>query len=119
MKTRRALLFSTMPAVLGLSNCMMFHKTSPGFHPVWTPNDGAWPAKSLAAPAGFTLTPYQAYEITRESRSLSLKHRWDLYADSRYYYVHDTFLGDSPKEAHKYGLCIDGRTGKIEKNLPR
>lgn len=105
--------------MLGLSGCMMFHRTSSGFHPVWTPKGSEWPAKSLAAPAGFTITPYQAYEITRENKSRSLKHQWHLYADSRYYYVHDTFLGDSPKEVHRYGLCIDGETGKIEKNLAR
>jgi hypothetical protein len=32
---------------------------------------------------------------------------------------HDTFLGDSPKEVHKQGMCIDGRTGKIVKDVPR
>lgn len=96
-----------------LTGCMMLHRVPTGFHAVWTPKDGKWPERSLTAPAGFKVTPYEAYEITRKGFHRSLKHRWHLYADASHYYVHDTFLGDSPQEAHKHGLRIDGRTGRV------
>lgn len=71
------------------------------------------PPSDLPAPVGFTVTPAQAFEIARESKMISLKHVWHVYADSAYYYVHDTFLGDSPHRAYAQGVRIDGRTGEI------
>ena len=113
MTTRRLLLLSVLPVLFSLSGCMVFHRVPADFRPVWTPEKGEWPPKTMGAPAGFTITPYQAFEITRKGFHRSLKHQWHLYADSKYYYVHDAFLGDSPKEVHKYGMRIDGRTGKV------
>lgn len=83
------------------------------FQAVWT-QPGSPPAE-LAAPVGFTISPAQAHNIVREARILSLKHQWSIYADSRNYYVHDTFLGDSPREAFRHGARIDGKTGAILK----
>lgn len=78
---------------------------------VWT--EKAPPPVDLAAPAGFSVTPVRAYFVVLDSRSLSMKHAWHVYADSRYYYVHDTFLGDSPGRAYAQGVRVDGQTGEI------
>ena len=78
---------------------------------VWT--EKTPPPADLAAPAGFGITPAKAYSVVFDSRALSLKHIWYVYADSRYYYVHDTFLGDSPRRAFAQGVRIDGQTGEI------
>ena len=71
------------------------------------------PPADLPPPSGFTVTPAQAVSAARESGSLSLKHVWHVYADSGYYYVHDTFLGDSPRRAFVQGVRVDGKTGEI------
>lgn len=82
------------------------------FRAVWT--QIGWPPSDLPAPSGFSVTPAQAFSIiARTPWTLSLKHDWDIYADSRYYYVHDTFLSDSQRRAFKQGVRVDGRTGKI------
>ncbi len=73
------------------------------------------PPADLAAPTGFVVTPSKAYSVVLDSRALSMKHVWHVYADSRYYYVHDTFLGDSPSRAYAQGVGIDGQTGEIVK----
>jgi len=73
------------------------------------------PPPDLPPPAGFTVSPLQAYSTVSDSRALTLKHVWHLYADSRYYYVHDTFLGDSPRRAFAQGVRLDGRSGEIVK----
>jgi hypothetical protein len=83
-----------------------------GIKPVWT--HAGQPSSETAAPPQFRVTPVEAFRIARESRQLSLKHHWHLYADSKFYYIHDTFLGDGPHRAFKYGLRIDGRTGAIQ-----
>lgn len=85
----------------------------PQFQAVWT-QPGSPPAE-LATPAGFSISPAEAHNIVRESRLLSLKHHWSIYADSQNYYVHDTFLGNSPREAFRHGVQVDGRTGAILK----
>jgi hypothetical protein len=71
------------------------------------------PPADLPTPAGFTVSPAQAYSIVWDSRRLSLKHVWHIYADSQYYYVHDAFLRDSPRLALTVGVRVDGQTGKI------
>ena len=78
---------------------------------VWTER-GA-PPSTVASPTGFRVSPSRAYVIARDSRRLSLKHIWHIYADSRYYYVHDTFLGSGATRARATGLRIDGLTGEI------
>lgn len=81
---------------------------------MWTQRE--WPPAEWAAPAGFSVTPRQAYEIVRETPwTLSLKHVWHLHADGRYYYVHDTFGGDGAFRAFQQGVRVDGRTGEIVK----
>jgi hypothetical protein len=81
------------------------------FQAVWT-QPGSPPVE-LAAPAGFTISPAQAYDAVHAARIFSLKHQWSIYADAQNYYVHDTFLGDSPREAFRHGVRIDGKTGTI------
>lgn len=78
---------------------------------VW--KEKAPPPSDLAASAGFAITPSKAYSVVFDLRALSLKHVWHIYADSRYYYVHDAFLGDSPRRAYAQGVRIDGQTGEI------
>jgi hypothetical protein len=98
---------------IGISSC----GTIPSdFRPVWIhpgiPPDQ--PQEHLPAPSGFGITTSQAYRTAWNSRRLSLKHQWSLYADSNYYYVHDTFLGDSTNRAFRQGLRINGRSGANE-----
>ena len=78
---------------------------------VWT--QSAAPSEQLAAPPGFIVSPAQVYSKVWDSRALSLKHNWHIYADSQYYYVHDTFLGDGKRQAFAQGVRIDGQTGEI------
>ncbi len=78
---------------------------------VWT--EGMRPPPDLATPAGFAISPSEAYSVAWDSRALSWKHIWHIYADSRFYYVHDIFLGDSPRRVFVQGLRIDGRIGGI------
>lgn len=78
---------------------------------VWTQPTA--PPTDLPPPYGFTVSPLQAYSAIWDSRALSMKHVCHIYADSRYYYIHDTFLGDSPRRALAQGVRIDGQTGEI------
>lgn len=97
-----------------LALCLMFvgcDTASRDVHPVWT--QPTLPPADLPPPSGFKITPAQAVSAARESGALSLKHVWHIYADSDYYYVHDTFLGDSPRRAFTQGIRVDGRTGEI------
>lgn len=88
---------------------------SRNIHSVWQGGIVPKPAATLPAPAGFSITPAQAHAIVWESRMLSLKHHWHLYADTQYYYMLDTFLGDSPRKAYRVGVRIDGKPGEIAK----
>jgi len=80
---------------------------------VWT--QPIKPPSDLPAPPGFLITPAQAYSAAWDARALSLKHTWYVYADSRYYYVHDIFLGATPHRAYVQGVRIDGQTREIVK----
>lgn len=93
--------------VLGLPGCT----TPRNIHAVWT--KPGTPPLDMSAPEGFTLTPAKAYSVVWDARALSLKHSWDIYSDSRYYYIHDTFLGSGPERAFKQGIRVDGGTGEI------
>ncbi len=86
------------------------------FRAVWT--QASLPPAGLQKPVGFKVTPRQACETIAESNSLPLKHVWHIYADSQYYYVHDTFLSDGARRAHKQGVRIDGRTGELVRREP-
>ncbi|HPY31464.1 MAG TPA: hypothetical protein PLT00_13705 [Verrucomicrobiota bacterium] len=81
------------------------------FRSVWT--DVTPPPTGLPAPAGFAVTPAEAYAVVFDSRRLSLKHVWHIYADSHDYYVHDAFLGASPRRAFTQGVRVDGRTAEV------
>ena len=81
-----------------------------GIRKVW---DGSTPPANLAAPSGFTVTPAQAARVARGSNAISLKSKWTIYADSKYYYFHDAFFGDEPYRAYVNGLRVDGRTGRV------
>src|SRR5438045_2057292 len=89
-------------------------KTHEQVRALWT-KDTAPPA-DMSAPVGFTVKPAQALTIARESRALSLKHVWHVYAGSRYYYIHDAFWGSRARLAYLQGLRVDGQTGEI---IPR
>jgi hypothetical protein len=102
----------TLLTTLALSFMMLGCATAPKHvHAVWT--QPTPPPADLPVPPGFTITPTQAVAAARDSRLISLKHISHIYADSRYYYVHDTFLGDSPRRAYVQGVRVDGQTGEI------
>jgi hypothetical protein len=68
----------------------------------------------LPAPSGFSVTPAQAGSIiTQTPWTLSLKHDCQIYADSCYYYVRDTFFNDGQRRAFTQGVRVDGKTGEI------
>lgn len=94
-----------------LAFCLLGCAPIQDIHPVWT--KPSTPPLDMPAPEGFTITPAQAYSVVWDARALSLKHNWDIYSDSRYYYVLDTFLGSGPQRAFKQGIRVDGRTGEI------
>jgi hypothetical protein len=79
--------------------------------PLWTKD--AFPPRDLAAPSGFSVTPAQALAAVRDSGTLSLKHYWYVYADSRYYYIDDAFLGSNARTAYQRGRRVDGQTGEF------
>lgn len=82
------------------------------FRPIW--KQASPPPSDLTAPAGFEITPAQAFAKVRETPwALSLKHPWHVYADSRYYYFHDVFLDGNLRAAYTQGIRVDGRTGEI------
>jgi hypothetical protein len=102
----------TLLAILMLCMVAVGCATVPrDLHAVW--QEQTPPPSDLAAPAGFVITPSKAYSVVLDSRALSLKHVWHIYADSRFYYVHDAFLGDSPHQAYAQGVRIDGQSGEI------
>lgn len=106
-----ARVFLSLLGVVLLGGCAGIPR---GFHAVWTLPFP--PPADLDAPAGFTVTPAQAFQIARDSRQLSLKHLWHLYADANHYFVHDSFPGVGAHRAYKQSLHIDGRTGKVVKH---
>lgn len=80
---------------------------------VWT--EDSWPAKDINTPASFLVSPWQAYQIAAESKRISLKHKWICYRDNQYYYIADSFgKKKSAETARKYGLQINGVSGRIE-----
>lgn len=105
---RMCMLLSTSAFCLILVGCAT---TPREVRAVWT--QPTIPPADLSAPSGFTVTPTQAFTVARDSDMISLKHIWHIYADSHYYYVHDTFLGDSPRRAYAQAVRIDGQTGHI------
>lgn len=104
----------TIFSISALSLLLVACATTPtNMRTVWT--ESTKPPSDLPAAFGFVATPAQAYSAVWDARALSLKHVWHIYADTQYYYVHDTFLGDSPRRAYVQGVRIDGRTGQIVK----
>ena len=74
------------------------------------------PPKSLAAPPGFKVTPWEAYRAVEESPwRLSLKHIWACYRDNTHYYIYDTYLNaPSAKNARRLGVKVNGMTGALD-----
>jgi hypothetical protein len=102
-----------MLVVLGLVGCqpdkmiLVWDKATP-------------PTAEIQAPAGFVVSPLEAYETVRQKPwSLSLKHIWHIYADEKNYYIIDSFLGSNPKKAIKTGVIVDGQSGKIKERSPQ
>lgn len=91
-------------------------KHLPNVKPVWV--ESTPPPESLPTPVGFSVLPLQAYTAVKVAKLLSLKHIWHIYADTQYYYVHDTFLGGNARKAFANGVRIDGKTGNIVYRQP-
>lgn len=100
--------FSALSLCLVLVGCST---TVPKMRVLWTQSTP--PPVELPAPAGFRVTPAQAYARACQSDMISLKHGWHIYADSRYYYVLDIYWGSSVQRANNQGVRIDGQTGAI------
>jgi len=101
-------LISILMLCLALASCAV---APGGIRPLWT--ESTPPPANLAAPAGFTVTPAQAMRRAAASGLITRKYPWHLYADSTYYYVHDTSLGEAPYQAFIHGIKVDGRTGRV------
>ena len=86
-------------------------KTPPGVTAVWQESTPI--SVDLPTPAGFSVTPAQAYSIVKDAKALSLKHIWHIYADAQFYYVIDTFLSDSPQTVFVNGVRVHGQMGEI------
>lgn len=107
----RALGMCLLPLVLG--SCAPGCAAPRDLRAVWTQSEK--PPAKMPAPEGFGITPAQAHEVAWAAGALSLKHCWAIYADSRDYYVDDTFFGSGPWQASRRGVRIDGQTGEIVK----
>lgn len=80
---------------------------------VWTEN--GWPPRDMDTPNSFTVSPWEAYKIAAGSKRISLKHKWICYRDNQYYFIADSFgKKNSAETAVKYGLQINGISGRIE-----
>ena len=80
---------------------------------VWA--EQGYPPVELPAPAGFQVTPRDAYIAASRSKRLSLKHRWACYRDDSSYYVFDTFCRSATaKNALQYGVKVDGVSGSLD-----
>lgn len=80
---------------------------------VYPARNGMENLESLKTPQGFAITPWEADQMVRSSRRLSLKHVYHLYADDRYYYVLDGYLGSNSFKAISGGIKMDGQSGRI------
>jgi len=87
------------------------------FHVVWS--KPLAPPADLATPAGFSVTPAQAYSQVLATKNLSLKHIWHVYADADYYYVYDTFQGTGQRRAYNQGIKVDGKNGVIAREIKK
>ena len=71
------------------------------------------PSVSVETPAGFKTTPLEAYHRLQhydDTYADTSKHAWHIYADSRCYYLLDTFQHPeaSSRFAFLHGIKIDG-----------
>jgi|SRR6185369_9029708 len=87
-----------------------------GFHQVWM--ESTPPRANLAAPAGFKITPLEAYKNLAKwdvSYADTSKHIWHIYADSRCYYFLDILSEpeSSKISAYIHGVQIEGQQGLI------
>jgi hypothetical protein len=103
----------TLLSILTLCLLLFGCATTPeGVRSVWA--KPAPPPANMPAPTGFTVTPTEAFSIALHSGIISQMHFYHIYAGSGYYYVLDTFYGDSARRAYTQGVCINGQTGAIE-----
>ena len=80
-------------------------------NPVWTGKEKV--PRAHPAPEGFKVSPYEANQAVWDTRRLSLKHVWHIYADGSNYYIIDSFLKSNSRIANS-GIIVDGQTGKIK-----
>jgi hypothetical protein len=106
-----------MAALVVLGSCSCAHSKDGDSRnmliEVWTKQ--GWPPTNAPAPAGFKVTPEEAYQIVARSKKLSLKHRWICFRDDTHYYIADAFgKSDTAKTALKYGVKVNGDSGAVE-----
>ncbi|HHY85886.1 MAG TPA: hypothetical protein GYA07_10215 [Verrucomicrobia bacterium] len=108
--------FALFLAVFAISGCQSGANSSgkPAMlTEVWTKQ--GWPPPETPTPAGFKVSPNEAFKAVAESKRLSLKHRWICFRDDKHYYIADTFgKAADAKTAAKHGVKVNGVTGAIE-----
>jgi hypothetical protein len=100
-------------AAIIVTVCLMIVGCHGDIHAVWNDDSGRVPV-SARAPDGFKITPHDAQVIAEKELGMrkTIQH---IYADSKYYYIVDGFLGSNASKAAKTGYRVDGRTGKAAK----
>lgn len=101
-------------ASLLLSGCVTAPISSAfdGTYRVWP--KGRTPLKEAAAPAGFSVTPAEAYKIATDGRLDKML--WNIYADKRCYFLVRVSLVpifSSSAHARMYGVRVHGTGGKV------
>lgn len=100
-------------AIFGICTSYLNHKAYGELVQVWIGD--AQSARGMETPKAFTISPWEAYQIVAESVWISLKHKSICYRDEQYCYIADPFgKNNSAETAVRYGLKINGASGKIE-----
>lgn len=115
--TKLPRVFALLLTVFAMSGCQSVANSSDGkpamLTEVWTKQ--GWPPPETPTPAGFKVSPSEAFKVVAESKKLSLKHRWICFRDDKHYYIADTFgKAADAKTAAKHGIKVSGVTGAIE-----
>ena len=79
---------------------------------IW--NQPGWPPESMPAPAGFTVTPAEAYVAVADSKRLSLKHAWFCFRDESDYYIAEAFgRTANAANARRHGIRVNGQSAAL------
>lgn len=73
---------------------------------------------TAATPAGFTVTPQEALTLVAEKVYFPCNSPLEqvVYADSKNYYLFDSILLTVKRDAWKYSVLVDGKSGVVTDN---